>query len=215
LYKVRVDKASMQNHLHYDWWKYVIGIIATIFVWNMIITITRPQTPPEKRVDIFLVGGFAMDDALTALSERMLADFPQLLEINFTNIVLEGDPQLELAGRQKLMVMLGSQTGDVFVFNRDEFEVLARQGAFTPLDELMNEEIKDLIPADELENHMIAVEDGGGKAGELHVYGLPLKQAAVFDNTFFEVEDKIIAVMAYSRNMENAIEAVRWIVTQK
>jgi len=212
LYKIRVDKAAIQNHLHYDWWKYLIGIAATIFIWTMVTAITRPQTPPEKKVDIFLVGGFAFDEALNALSVRMLEDFPELLEINFTNIVLEGNPQLELAGRQKLMVMLGSQTGDIFVFSSEEFEMLSRQGAFLPLDGLIDDKIEELIPHEEMEAQKIAVEDEDGQPGDPRIYGLPLKDTAIFDDAFLDVENKVIAVMAYSRNIDNAIEVVRWMV---
>ncbi len=210
MYKVQVNRAALQNHLHYDWWKYLIGIVATIFIWTMVTAITRPQTPPEKKVDIFLIGGFAFDEALNALSTRMLEDFPGLLEINFTNIVLEGDPQLEFAGRQKLMVMLGSQTGDIFVFSREEFEVLAQQGAFLPLDGLMDDKIEELIHYEEMDAQKIAVEDEDGQLGEPRIYGLPLKDTAIFEDAFFDVENKVIAVMAYSRNIDNAIEVVRW-----
>jgi len=212
LYKIQVDRAAIQNHLHYDWWKYLIGIAATILIWTMVTTITRPQTPPEKKIDIFLAGGFAFDEALSALSARMLEDFPELLEINFTNIVLEGDPQLEFAGRQKLMVMLGSQSGDIFVFSRDEFEMLARQGAFLPLDGLIDDKIEELIPHEEMEAQKIAVEDEDGQPGDPRIYGLPLKDTAIFDDAFLDVENKVIAVMAYSRNIDNAIEVVRWMV---
>lgn len=211
MYKIQVDRAAIQNHLHYDWWKYLIGIAATILIWTMVTTITRPQTPPEKKIDIFLAGGFAFDEALSALSARMLEDFPELLEINFTNIVLEGDPQLEFAGRQKLMVMLGSQSGDIFVFSRDEFEMLARQGAFLPLDGLIDDKIEELIPHEEMEAQKIAVEDEDGQPGDPRIYGLPLKDTAIFDDAFLDVENKVIAVMAYSRNIDNAIEVVRWI----
>lgn len=212
MYKIQVDRAAIQNHLHYDWWKYLIGIAATILIWTMVTTITRPQTPPEKKIDIFLAGGFAFDEALSALSARMLEDFPELLEINFTNIVLEGDPQLEFAGRQKLMVMLGSQSGDIFVFSRDEFEMLARQGAFLPLDGLIDDKIEELIPHEEMEAQKIAVEDEDGQPGDPRIYGLPLKDTAIFDDAFLDVENKVIAVMAYSRNIDNAIEVVRWMV---
>ena len=81
MYKIRVDKATVQNHLHYDWWKYLIGIAATIFIWT----------------------------------------------------------------------------------------------------------------------------------GEPRIYGLPLKDTAIFEDSFFDVGNKVIVVMVYSRNMDKAIEVLRWI----
>lgn|GEM_PF-503058 len=215
MYKIQVDKSAIQYHFHYDWWKYLIGIVATIFIWTMVTALLRPQIPPEKKVEIFLVGRFAFDEPLNAISARMLEDFPELLEINFTNIILEGDPQLEVAGRQKLMVMLGSQTGDIFVFNHEEFKMLAEQGAFWPLEGLMDDKIEALISYEDIDDYRIAVEELDGQPGEPQIYGLPLNDTTVFDNVFFDVENKVISVMAYSRNKDNALKVVRWLLESR
>lgn len=213
MYTVRVDSSTIRNHFQYDWWRYAIGIVATIFLWSMVTAMARPQTPPEKRVDIFLVGAFAIDEELTELSRQILADFPELLEINFTNIVLEGDPQLELAGRQKLMVMLGSQTGDIFVFNREEYKVLAGQGAFIALDEVMGDYINELILPEEIDDYRVMIESADGVQSEPMIYGLPLRNTEAFEDSMFNVEDKVISVMAYTRNEANAIGVLRWLLS--
>ena len=136
MYRVTVNKERLQNHLSYDWWKYVVAILVTVMLWSLITAMTRPQTPPEKKVDIFLIGDYALDEHIQLVSQRMLDEFPELLEINIMNIPLgEGiDPQLEMASRQKLMVMLASQSGDIFVFNKEDYEQFAKQGAFIPLE---------------------------------------------------------------------------------
>lgn len=215
MYKVNINKATLQNHFQYDWWQYFIAIAATIFIWTMIVAMTRPQTPAELKVDIFLVGGFAFEEGLDAMSADILEDFPNLQEINFTNIVIDGNPQLEVAGRQKLMVMLGSQTGDIFVFNQEEFEVLATQGAFLPLDGAVDDLIQDLIPQEELDRHLFASEEAEGVYSEPRVFGLPLKGSIAFEESFFDVENKVIAVMAYSRNSQNALNVMRWILEKQ
>jgi hypothetical protein len=104
VYQVQVNKNTLQNHIHYDWWKYLVGVIATIFIWSMVTTMTRPQTPPEKKVDIFLVGDYVIDESLISISDEILKDFPDLLEINFNTIPLTGE--MEYVGRQKLQIQL-------------------------------------------------------------------------------------------------------------
>ena len=99
----------------------------------MLATVTKPQTPPEKKVDIYLVGGYMIEESAAEYADTVRMDFPDLLEVNIFNIGVEGE--MEYAGRQKLMVMLGSQSGDIYSFPRDEFESMAKTGAFLPLDD--------------------------------------------------------------------------------
>jgi maltose-binding protein MalE len=214
MYQVVVNRETLQNHLHYDWWKYVVGIVVTVMLWNLVSTMTRPQTPPDKKVDIFLVGDYLLEENAEPISQRMLEDFPELLEINFMNIPLGGDPELEIMGRQKLMVVIGAQEGDIFVFSKQEYETFAKQGAFMPLDEYIDDEITKYIPAEELEKYKLSVEYEYAQDKQPHIYGIPLKGVTIFNDTGYNVEDKVLSIMAYSKNKEKAIEVMKWIVTK-
>ncbi len=213
MYQVVVNKETLQNHLHYDWWKYVVGIVVTIMMWNLVFTMSRPQTPRDKKVDIFLVGDFLLEEKAESVSQRMLEDFPDLLEINFLNIPL-GDPELEVMGRQKLMVMIGAQEGDIFVFSKEEFEAYAKQGAFMPLDEYIDDEITKYVSEEELEEYKLSVEDEYAEDKQPHIYGIPLKGVTLLNDTGYDVEDKVVSIIAYSKNREKAIEVMKWIVTK-
>ena len=137
--RVRLNKERLRNHIQYDWWKYVVCIIVTIAVWNLITTVTRPQTPPDKKIEIFLVGNYVLEESAMAISDRIIEDFPNLWEVNINNIALDKeDPQLDYMSRQKLMVMLASQTGDIYAFDKEEFAKIVEQGAFIPLDEFIS-----------------------------------------------------------------------------
>lgn len=215
MYKVEVNKGTLQNHLHYDWWKYLAGILATIFVWSLVTAMTRPQTPAEKKVDIFLVGDYAMEEKTEPISQRILEDFPELLEINFMNIPLGIDPQMDMAGRQKLMVMVASQTGDIFILNNEEYEQFAKMGAFIPLDDLIDEEIQQYISLEQLEKYKKSIESEDEEEDTRpHIYGIPLKDVTLFKDTGYNTEDKVLGVMVYSENMEKAIEVMKWIISK-
>ena len=202
MYQVQVNKTIFRNHIHYDWWKYLIGILATIFIWSMVSAMTRPQTPADKKLDIYMVGDYMLQDATEPISNKMLEDFPELLEANFFNIALGGE--MEYVGRTQLMVMVGSQTGDIFTFSEDEFKVMAEQGAFVPLDEYIKE-FEEIVPREKLEKYKYkALEEGE------HYYGVPMDGINLFENTGYNVSDKVMGVMAYSKNQEKAIEAVKW-----
>ena len=205
MYRIRINKTTLRNHIHYDWWKYATGILATIFIWSLITTITRPQTPPEKKLDIYMVGDYMLLDAVEPIENKILEDFPELLEVNIFNIGLQGE--MEYVGRQQLMVMLGSQSGDIFTFDEQEFKIIAEQGAFAPLDEYI-EELKEFVSEEELEKYKFkALEEE-----EYHYYGVPMEGITLFKETGYDVSNKVMGVMAYSKNKEKAIEAVKWLL---
>jgi hypothetical protein len=208
MYYVELNRERFRNHLQYDWWKYLVGILATLFLWNMITTMTRPRTPADKKIEIFLVGEYILDDSSESIADNILEDFPNLLEVNINNIPIGGDPQMDYVGRQKLMVMLGSQTGDIYAFEKGEFEQFAKQGAFLPLDDFI-EQNKHLLDAEYLEKHepVLAEEEI-----EPHYYGIPIEHLELFKDTGYDVSDKVIGIMAYSKNQPGAYEVLKWIL---
>ncbi len=87
MYRVKISKETIKNHFHYDKWKYIVGIFLSIFTWSLLATVTAPQTPPDKKVDLYLVGGFMMEEPAAEYAETMLVDFPELWEINWSTWV--------------------------------------------------------------------------------------------------------------------------------
>ncbi|MFO7296631.1 MAG: hypothetical protein C0P72_011510 [Clostridia bacterium] len=216
MYRVVINRETLRNHLHYDWWKYVVGIVVTAMLWNLVSTMLRPQTPPDKKVDIVLVGDYMLEEKAKPISQRMLEDFPELLEINFLNIPLGGniDPEIEMAGRQKLAAMMMVQEGDIYVLSRQEYETFAKQGAFMPLDEYIDDEMTKYISLEELEEYKLSVQDENFQDNQPHVYGIPLKGITLFDDTGYNVEDKVMSIMVHSKNKEKAVEVMKWIMTK-
>lgn len=207
MYKVQVNKERLRNHMQYDWWKYIVGIMITMFLWSMITTITAPKTPPEQLIEIFLVGDYTLDEAIEPIKDDILNEFTNLLEVNILNIPIGVDPQMDYVGRQKLMVMVGSQSGDIYAFEKEEFKQMAEQGAFMPLDEYVDD-FKGILGDVDLEEYKMTDPD----EGVAHYYGIPLADSEIFKDTGYDVSDKVIGVMAYSGNQLNAIDVVKWIL---
>ena len=209
MYRVKLNKERLRNHIQYDWWKYIVCIIATIAVWNIIATVTKPQTPPDKKIEIFLVGDYVLEESATNISENILEDFPDLWEVNINNIALDmDDPQMDYMSRQKLMVMLASQTGDLYAFEKEEFTKIVEQGVFIPLDEFI-EDNRVLIGNDRLEKaEKIATEFDN----EPRYYGIPMDGLELFKETGYDVSDKVIGMTIFSDNSSMAVEVLKWIL---
>lgn len=207
MYEIQVSRERVKNHLQYDWWKYIIGVLATVFLWSMVTTMVRPQTPADKKVEIYLVGDYLLEEKAEPISDRILEEFPELLEVNFMHIPLGDDPQMEYMGRQKLMAMLASQTGDIFAFEKEEFEIMANQGAFMPLDDYIDD-LKVWFSDEELEEYKSTVEG----ENESHYYGVPMESLGLFDETGYDVSNKVAGIMVYSKNQYRALNILKWIL---
>jgi maltose-binding protein MalE len=207
LYKIQISRDKIRNHFHYDKWKYVLGILLAVFSWSMLVTITAPRTPADKKVDIYLVGGFMLEEQAAEYADTILADFPELLEVNIYNIELDGE--MEYAGRQKLMVMLGSQSGDIYSFTKDEFENMVKTGAIMPLDDYP--ELLSYFTEEQLKEGTFTTEEDPTP----RIYGIPISEVEPFNKKFFITENTFMGVMAYSQNKEKAIEVMKWIMEHK
>lgn len=244
MYDVKIDKMAIQNHFQYDWWKYLVIVLATIIIWNGVTNYKINKAIPEdERMEICLVGDFIYNDTTEQISERIIEEVGGLQKLDIINIPMlpleeqkkrmqgynlepqedkenseDGnqnqiaiDPQLDLAGQQKLMVMIGSQSGDIYMFESDRYKLYAEQGAFMALDEY-EEYIKELIGdeyADKLEELKVKSEDDD----EPHLYGIPADSIKVFEDTGYNTEDKVLCIMAYSKKPEKAWNVAKWLLT--
>lgn len=207
LYQSKLNKGKVKNHFQYDKWKYILGIALVIFSWSMLSTVTAPRTPADKKVDIFLVGGYMMTDESTEYANILLDEFSELMEVNFINITL--NDEMEYASRQRLMVMLGSQTGDIFSFTKDEFALMAEQGIFIPLDDYP--ELISHFTEEELKAGIYSTEDDPTP----RIYGVPISGVEPMHNTFYNTDKSFMGVTAYSQNSEKAVEVLQWIIEHR
>ncbi|MDD3840184.1 MAG: hypothetical protein PHP06_06380 [Clostridia bacterium] len=198
------DMERLKNHFYYDWWKYIVGIIATFIIWSFIATVTRPQVPPEKKLDVYLVGSITYQDELEELSEKMLEDFPDLEEINFLPIQYKGEE--DIYGRQKIFVLLGARSGDLFAFSEQDYKEIAGQGAFVNLDPFIDRGV--IEDNTDYQRYRLYAD----QESEKHLYGIPLEDITIFDNTSYSYKDKVISVVGYSQNKDNAIKFLKWLI---
>jgi len=173
----------------------------------MLVTITAPRTPADKKVDIYLVGGFMIEEKAAEYDDTVLADFPELLEVNIFNITIEGE--LEVAGRQKLMVMTGSQSGDIYSFTKDEFKTMVNIGAFMPLDDC--KELLSHFTEEQLKECTFTTESDPTP----RIYGVPISDVEPIGKSFFSTENAYMGIMSYSQNSEKAVEVLQWIIEHK
>ena len=138
---IRVTKERLNDHLSYDWWKYIAILVASIFLWSLLFTMTSPRlAPPQKMEMIFVVNGYNYEGAERmrgGLSQYLSQDF---VEINFNNYSAGDDYTMS----QVISARLSVKEGDLYVFpytdelTDNRFAVYVDNGVFADLETLIS-----------------------------------------------------------------------------
>lgn len=119
---------------------YLIGIVAMALLGNILFTTTRPQTPDDQEVLIYLVDGYAQSELLDDLCAEALVYGQQndetLLEVRSESITYTED---DYYSPMVLMARMAIGDGDVYIANDSVIEYLAAEGICTPLDSYVEE----------------------------------------------------------------------------
>ncbi|SHF46991.1 hypothetical protein SAMN02746089_01977 [Caldanaerobius fijiensis DSM 17918] len=201
---MKIDKEKILDHFYYEWWKYVVAILIILFVWNITSNYIYQKSIEGKKIEIYLVGPYLADSNLQHIKSRMLRDFPELKEILLSNIPMRG-PE-DMAAWQKVMTYIGSQTGDIYVFDKDIFVQFAKRGAFLPLESYLKNGVLN-IPRDDTARGTV-LSDLDKKD---HVYGLPIDSLQKLNQMGFDTRDKFISVTAFSKKKDTSVKILRWI----
>lgn len=109
---IKLTKKRLNDHLSYDWWKYLAVIVASIFLWSLLFTMTAPRLASSKKLEIFfIVNGFSHDNSnklRNGLREYLSDEF---VEIHFNNYN-PGDS----VTAQVLTARLSVKEGDLYTF---------------------------------------------------------------------------------------------------
>lgn len=210
-----ITRTIIKNHFAYDWWKYLVGIVCVLISWNIAYTIAT-RVPPEKMMEVYLVNDYIEEpDKLDELSERALTYFPELEEISFYDIPLMTEanemPQDQggLALQQKLMVTIGAQQGDIFIFSQKSFDVFAKQGLFIDLEPY----IKDgTIQVDPSLEYKAKVENDDGTS-ETMLCGISVDGNKVLESIGYNTKGKVLGIPAYSKKIPLAVRMVNLILS--
>ena len=197
--KTPLNTETLKHHLTYSWWKYVLCLVAGIFLVNLAFTMTEPRVPEDRRVD-FYVYGYANETSLDAYMEQVRrSDLPDMESMTSTLYYQDAT-----YGPMQLAALVAAREGDVFLLPRDEFSSFSSAESFIALEgdgELMaifNEAGVDL------RRGWRTLPD----SDDTHLYGIPL-DALPGLNALCYAENGFLSVTSYGGNLENTMKFFR------
>ena len=197
--KTPINAETLRHHLTYSWWKYVLVLIAGIFLVNLIFTVTAPRIPEDKRVD-FYVYGLSDSESLNAYMEKVRSEKMPDMQSMTSLTMFPNDAY----GPMQLMTYMSAQEGDVFLLTRDEFLSYASSGAFLPLED--DEELMGIFneAGIDLRRGWRTLAD----SDETHLYGIPADMLPGL-NALCYADSGFLTVTVYNGNQENVMKFLR------
>ena len=197
--KTPVTSASLKQHLTYNWWKYLLIILASIGLVNLLYTVTAYRPPRDKTIG-FYVYGYIDEAGLTAYMDRVReTEMPETEELK--PLMLTTDSAY---GPMQLMTYLAAGEGDLYLVPREEFLNYASNGALVPL-----EEDAELIAL--FDQAGISLQSGWRReteTGETHLYGIPLDKLPGL-LPYAWTQDGYLCMIATGMNQENTSQFLR------
>ena len=197
--KTPINAETLRHHLTYSWWKYVLVLIGGIFLVNLILTVTTPRIPEDKRVD-FYIYGLSDSESLNAYMEKVRSEKMPDMQSMTSLTMFPNDAY----GPMQLMTYMSAQEGDVFLLTRDEFLSYASSGAFLPLED--DEELMGIFneAGIDLRRGWRTLAD----SDETHLYGIPADMLPGL-NALCYADNGFLTVTVYNGNQENVMKFLR------
>lgn len=123
--KFPITQNRIRNHFHYFWWQYLILLIAGVFGWNLLFTMTHYRSPEHLKVEWYYQGPSSTDTVgkgQALLDELWPELFPDMEEVNFNLVGTD-----EMYGDMQLMVWMAAGQGDLYILQKSSFNSYANE----------------------------------------------------------------------------------------
>lgn len=205
--KTPINKETFRQHLTYNTWKYLVMLVAVIFGWNLIYTVTAYRPPEDKRIDVYIQSATASDEKVDAFLEPIWREVTPDMESVHSVLLAVGE---DYTTNMQLTTYIAAGEGDIYFLEEDFFKSFASQGAFVELDELVENGTLDLTDIDASAGRVkIATqfdEKDNPTVYEQHLYGVPLKSLYGY-MTELQVDNRNLyaVIMVSNHNDENVV----------
>jgi len=203
--KTPFTKPRFRTHMTYNSWKYLVVIIASIFGWNLIYTMTAYRSPEHLRIDTYIQSATTTNETIDTFYKPIWERYVPDME-TVTNVILMSSSD-DYYSNMQLSVYIMAGEGDIYMLTTEDFKNYASQGAFIDLSTYIENGMLDVEGLDLSAGYVATVDEEGVPTGSTQLFGIPAYQLDQF-KTGMSVnnENLIMGVTAFSHNEENTIK---------
>ena len=208
--KTPIDKAKLRHHIQYNGWKYALLVIISIFLVDLVYTMTAYRPPEDKRIDVYIQSAGADQDAVDSIFEKMRVDLLPDMELIRSYLLVAGGSD-DVAAIQQLSTYIAAGEGDIYLLRSEDFKRYASQGAFVDLSDAVEQGVLHTGDID-LSGGYVAIQEYDDKTDAMiavsqrRLYGIPLSQLpGLMDEFLINNDGLYMSMTVYNGNDENVI----------
>lgn len=209
--RTTLSKERIRTHFAYSSWKYLTIILASIFGWNLLYTMTAYRSPEHLRVDVYLQSGMANDEAVDAFFKPVWDECVPDME-TVDAIILSASTTEDTYAVMQLSVYIMAGEGDIYMLTTEDYKNYASQGAFIDLTAYVENGMLNIDGIDTSAGYVATIDEEGIPTGEKQFFGVPAYTLDGFRNAGVNNRDLVMAVTAFSNNEENTIKFLNGLI---
>ncbi|MFC6332554.1 hypothetical protein ACFP56_07940 [Paenibacillus septentrionalis] len=168
---------------------------------------------PPVDVSVSFIGNYfnmSEEDSYEATNQKFLADFPDFQRVVTDLIFVPEDPSMQYAYLQKAMVMLMTETPDIYIADEPMKDWTLQQGMYIELDKVASlahladskYAVKGAVLIDGLAEEPVY--------GEEHMYMLDLTESDLAKNLQIAHNKLLVGIRANAPNAEKALQFIEY-----
>jgi hypothetical protein len=111
---INITKKRLNNHLSYDWWKYLAIVVAAVFFWSLVMTMIAPRLHYGKKLEVFL---FLSNSYEAANAEKLHGNLLEAYKETDTIEVYLNHYAPDASGTSEIIsTRMATQEGDFYAF---------------------------------------------------------------------------------------------------
>ncbi|NMD37842.1 MAG: hypothetical protein GYA87_04085 [Christensenellaceae bacterium] len=210
---MKITKKKLINHLRYTIVIYVLIVVLSIFLWDIVYTSTAYRAPENKKVEWY-IGGNALanqEKLKEFMEETRINIMPDMEELSA--VILFDSGMQDIYSDMQITTFVISEQGDVYLLTKDKFLNFARAGAFLPLDDYIENSSLNIDGIDVKRGIVtIPASESPTKTEITSIYGIPatsLKKLSQFD---INPNDMYLAVLYKNKNDDNSVKFLNYLI---
>lgn len=234
----KMTRDRLKNHFQYGKNIYIIIIILTIALADILYTATIYHAPSERKIDIYLVShnsdvtnaapyeqvaleaGQAFErerDAANGIDVNSPSYETQLEEVNFVSLIYDLYSEDGAYSQERFMLTLSTHEGDIYMVSRQLLEYFVQEGLVADLSGYIESGVIDPGERNLLKvTYPEFVEKGKPATGNMCVYGLQIDTlTGLWDAFDFNYSlDMYMVMMSYSDNKDTSAVVMQSLIDQ-
>ena len=214
-----IDRPRISSHFQYSVWKYLLLIVAAIFVWDLIYAYTAYRSPQDKRIDIYTQHAVASQEYLNAYFDELRKESVPDMEV-VNAVTLMGTSAADMYAAQQLTTYIMAGEGDLYFLSGDDFKRFAAQGAFVELEPYAADGTL-VLDGLMLDAGKVAMQEYDSDKevmvpiAQQRLYGIPASQLPGFPAILgIDNRDLFLAATTFSGNEENVMRFLNALIQQ-